>query len=103
MDIPFLDQQFIAKHTDYLVLTQVLLEAFRARDIEVPLRHHHLLRSGDKQLGTMLLMPAWKLQTALGVKLVNVFPHNRDHPSIQGLYIAISIKTVSKCKIYPFV
>ncbi|MDG4869869.1 ornithine cyclodeaminase family protein, partial [Guyparkeria sp. 1SP6A2] len=37
----------------------------------------------------MLLMPAWEAAGYIGVKMVNVFPHNAEHglPAISGLYL----------------
>ena len=53
-----------------------LIAALRAAFVagaEVPLRHRHTVGGGD---GTLLLMPAWQGRTAMGVKLVTVFPGN---------------------------
>ncbi len=40
---------------------------------EVPLRHRHAITEAN---GTLLLMPAWQGGTALGVKIVTVYPDN---------------------------
>lgn len=95
MDIPFISSTFIEEHTDYPVLIRKLRIAFQNNKVTVPLRHHHMIYSEDQHLGTMLLMPAWKLDTSLGVKLVNVFPTNKEKgiPSINGLYIHFDGKT----------
>jgi ornithine cyclodeaminase len=53
-------------------LIAALRDAFVA-GAEVPLRHRHAVAGGD---GTLLLMPAWQGRTAMGVKLVTVFPGN---------------------------
>ena len=53
-------------------LIGALREAFVA-GAEVPLRHRHAVAGGD---GTLLLMPAWQGKSAMGVKLVTVFPGN---------------------------
>ncbi len=53
-----------------------LIQALRAAFIagaEVPLRHRHAVAGGD---GTLLLMPSWQGRSAMGVKLVTVFPNN---------------------------
>ncbi len=53
-----------------------LVAALRAAFIagaEVPLRHRHILADAN---GTLLLMPAWRGRTAMGVKIVTVFPDN---------------------------
>ncbi len=95
MDIPYIASAFIEEHTDYPTLIQELETAFQNNEVIVPLRHHHILQSEDQHLGTMLLMPAWKLDTSLGIKLVNVFPTNKKQgiPSINGLYIHFDGKT----------
>ena len=52
-----------------------LVEALHAAFVvgaEAPLRHRHALPDG----ATLLMMPAWQGQTALGVKIVTVFPGN---------------------------
>ena len=52
-----------------------LVEALHAGFVagaEAPLRHRHALPEG----ATLLMMPAWQDRTALGVKIVTVFPGN---------------------------
>lgn len=63
-------------------LIPALRAAFRA-GATVPLRHvHHLVEPGEQPgeqpgaAATLLLMPAWQGRTALGVKIVTVFPDN---------------------------
>ena len=51
-------------------LIPALREAFVA-GAETPLRHRHMLTDG-----ALLLMPAWQSSSALGVKIVSVFPGN---------------------------
>jgi ornithine cyclodeaminase len=51
-------------------LIPALREAFVA-GAEAPLRHRHVLEEG-----TLLLMPAWQGSSALGVKIVTVYPGN---------------------------
>lgn len=48
------------------------LHAAFAAGAEVPLRHRHALPEG----ASILMMPAWQGRTALGVKIVTVFPGN---------------------------
>lgn len=43
---------------------------------ETPLRHRHGLAAPDAVEASLLLMPAWRGRTALGVKIVTVFPDN---------------------------
>src|SRR5215469_4572948 len=51
-------------------LIPALRDAFVA-GAETPLRHRHMLPNG-----ALLLMPAWQDASALGVKIVSVFPGN---------------------------
>jgi ornithine cyclodeaminase len=51
----------------------------------VPVRHHHHIELDPGPDATLLLMPAWKAQDALGVKILNVFPGNADQ-GLPGLY-----------------
>jgi ornithine cyclodeaminase len=63
-----------------------LRAAFAEADqAQVPRRHAHLL-PGD---ATLLLMPAWRAQRQLGIKLVTVTPSNRerDLPTVHALYV----------------
>jgi ornithine cyclodeaminase len=63
-----------------------LRAAFAEADqAQVPRRHAHPL-PGD---ATLLLMPAWRAQRQLGIKLVTVTPSNRerDLPTVHALYV----------------
>jgi ornithine cyclodeaminase len=44
---------------------------------------------------SLLLMPAWRPQGAIGVKIVTVFPHNADQglPSVNAAYLLLSGQT----------
>ncbi len=56
-----------------------LVPALRAAFVagaDAPLRHAHLLEQPGSATATLLLMPAWQGQSALGVKIVTVFPGN---------------------------
>ena len=56
---------------------------------EVPRRHVHELRSGDGEVVTSLLMPAWQPGGHYGVKIVNVAPVNAAHglPGLHSSYL----------------
>lgn len=64
-------------------LEKAFLEGFQC-----PPRHHHSIDRASGE-ATLLLMPAWQNEGYIGVKVVNVFPHNAEHslPSISGLYL----------------
>jgi ornithine cyclodeaminase/alanine dehydrogenase-like protein (mu-crystallin family) len=53
-------------------LIGALRDAFIA-GAETPLRHRHAVAGGE---GTLLLMPSWQGTSAMGIKLVTVFPGN---------------------------
>jgi ornithine cyclodeaminase len=56
-----------------------LVPALRAAFIagaNAPLRHAHLLEQPGSATATLLMMPAWRGRSALGVKIVTVFPDN---------------------------
>ncbi len=73
-----------------------LIEAIRLvfRDgAENPLRSHYRIE-GDSP-GDLLLMPAWRSNRHIGIKLVTVFPGNAqvDRPVVAGLYLLLDART----------
>ncbi len=54
------------------------LAAMLIAEVEAPLRTHHAIDVPGATAATLLLMPAWRSGRRLGVKLVTVFPGNRD-------------------------
>ncbi len=54
------------------------LAAMLTADVTAPLRAHHAIDVPGAPPATLLLMPAWRTGRRLGVKLVTVFPGNRD-------------------------
>ncbi len=67
------------------------LQNFYTKKITTPQRTH--LEVNEEKKGVMLIMPSWGHEKYMGVKLVNVFPENRHHPSIQGVYTLMSRET----------
>jgi len=57
---------------------QQALAAMLVAKVEAPLRTHHAIDVPGAPAATLLLMPAWRSGRRLGVKLVTVFPGNRD-------------------------
>jgi ornithine cyclodeaminase len=86
-------------HLDAAALRQrlpmpALVEALRAMFIsgcEVPLRHTHTV--GD--VGTVLLMPAWREGGHFGIKTVGIFPGNGalGLPAVNAVYTLFSART----------
>ena len=54
------------------------LGAMLREDVSAPLRMHHAIDVPDVPPAALLLMPAWRTGRRIGVKLVTVFPGNRD-------------------------
>jgi ornithine cyclodeaminase len=84
--IPFVAADQVRAALPYPALMDALRVAFAEADqVQVPRRHAHPL-PGD---ATLLLMPAWRAQRQLGIKLVTVTPSNRerDLPTVHALYV----------------
>lgn len=75
----------VGRALDYPSLVEALREIFRA-GAEAPTRHHHTVPSDAGSDGTLLLMPAWRRDRYLGVKVATVFPDNPTMalPSVQA-------------------
>jgi len=54
------------------------LAAMLREDVTAPLRAHHAIDVPGAPAATLLLMPAWRTGRRIGVKLVTVFPGNRE-------------------------
>ena len=69
-------------------LIPALREAF-VSGAEVPLRHRHDIAQLDGTTASLLLMPAWRANGLLGVKVVSVFPGNgaRGLPAVSASYL----------------
>jgi ornithine cyclodeaminase/alanine dehydrogenase-like protein (mu-crystallin family) len=69
-------------------LIPALREAFGS-GAEAPLRHRHDIAQSDGTTAALLLMPAWRANGMLGVKLVSVFPGNgaRGLPAVSASYL----------------
>lgn len=88
MNLPFLAAADIHRALDFRVLTDALADAFRV-GAEAPVRHVHTVNgAGD---GKLLLMPAWRADESIGIKIVTVFPGNRSHgvPTVGALYVLL--------------
>lgn len=80
------------------MLVETLRTAFAA-DIEVPVRHHHVIPRDGEPDAMLLLMPAWHRRAEaggrIGVKIVAVVPGNaaRGRASVVGSYLLMSGET----------
>jgi ornithine cyclodeaminase len=87
MLLPYYSADQVHAALDYTLLAEALRTAFR-RGCSVPLRHvHDVTGKGDR----LLLMPAWRQGEDLGVKLVTVFPRNRERgvATVSALYVLL--------------
>jgi ornithine cyclodeaminase len=87
MQLPFYSADQVHAALDYTPLAAALRDAFR-RGCTAPLRHvHDVTGAGDR----LLLMPAWRQGEDLGVKLVTVFPRNRERgvATVSALYVLL--------------
>lgn len=78
----------------FRMLIERMRQSFRG-GVEVPVRHHHTVKTYGEQDATLLLMPAWEVNQSVGVKIVTVFPDNgaKDLPAVQGVYLLMDGKT----------
>lgn len=85
-----------AQETARLLPFDALVPALRTGFVEgaeAPLRHQHRVGAPEAE-ATLLLMPAWSARY-VGVKLVNVFPHNgaAGLPAVNPAYVLSSATT----------
>ncbi|MGE0733142.1 MAG: ornithine cyclodeaminase family protein [Alphaproteobacteria bacterium] len=89
-----IDQAAVHRLLDYPGLIEALRAMFRA-GCELPVRHHHTVKTAGAPDGTLLIMPAWRAGGHIGVKIVTVFPGNgaRDLPGVMGQYLLLDATT----------
>ncbi len=85
----FFDRAAVDRALPYDALIEALRKAF-AEGLEAPVRHHHEIPRGGKEPATLLLMPAWRPDREIGVKLLTIFPGNEEAhglSSVQAVYL----------------
>jgi ornithine cyclodeaminase len=91
-----LDAGALAARLDRRALIDALEAAFRAPSV-VPERQHYEIHSANpgQRSGTLLVMPAWRVGAALGIKLVTIFPDNALHslPAVAATYVLLDAET----------
>lgn len=89
-----IDAETLRRLLDYPSVIDALERMFR-EGATAPLRHHHTVPVGDGPDATLLLMPAWQQDRALGVKLATVFPGNADKglPAVSAIYVLLDAGT----------
>ena len=82
------DQTAVAAALPYGELVDVLDAAFRSSATVPPRARHAVTRPGAAE-SSLLLMPAWRTEGMLGVKLVTVYPDNaqRGVAVVNALYV----------------
>lgn len=84
----FFDQAAVAQALPYPTLVDALASGLQ-QAIESPTRSHF---EPNHDASTVLIMPAWKAQQMMGVKLVSIWPGNsaKGLSAVSGVYVLIS-------------
>lgn len=84
----FLDHAAVAKALPYPALMEALAAGLQ-QPIQSPLRSHF---EPNHDASTVLIMPAWRPQERMGVKLVSIWPGNGalGKPAVSGVYVLLS-------------
>ena len=84
----FLDQAAVANALPYPALMDALASGLQ-QPIQSPL-HSHFEPNNDAS--SVLIMPAWRPQVRMGVKLVSIWPGNGavGKPAVSGVYVLLS-------------
>lgn len=95
-EVQKLDAAAVALRLDRMALIDALDRGFRA-PCTVPLRQQYRVPSpqpGGRD-GTLVLMPAWIAGSALGIKIVTVYPDNsaKGLPSVSASYVLMDAST----------
>jgi len=90
--IPFLTAEQLQHALPYPALIEAMRQAFQA-DIQAPARHVHTVSS--EPAVTLALMPAWRPNAYLGVKLFTAVPGNpaRQLPTVHYIYLLFDAAT----------
>jgi ornithine cyclodeaminase len=91
-----LDAEALAARLDRSALIDALEHAFRSSSV-VPERLHFEIKSSHpgQRAGSLLVMPAWRVGAALGIKLVTIYPDNalRSLPAVAATYLLLDAET----------
>ncbi|MGE0724029.1 MAG: ornithine cyclodeaminase family protein [Alphaproteobacteria bacterium] len=85
-----IDAAAVERALDFPSLVAALDAAFRDGR-EVPPRHHHAIPQPSGKDAVLLLMPAWSRGGAVGIKIVTVYPDNRERglSGVLGTYLLL--------------
>jgi alanine dehydrogenase len=89
-----IDAAQLAARLERRALIDALEAAFRTPAV-VPDREHYEVKTMQGPAGTLLLMPAWRVGAALGVKITTIFPGNagRGLPAVGATYLLLDATT----------
>lgn len=90
--LPFLSAEQLRTALPYPALIDALRQAFQD-DIHAPARHVHTISSDPA--ATLLLMPAWRPNAYIGIKLLTAVPDNpsRNLPTLHYIYLLLDAAT----------
>ena len=90
----YLDAEALAARLSPGSLIDALDRAFRA-DVHMPARQSYAVGDQRNPAAALFVMPAWKINAAIGVKLVTVFPNNssRGEPAVHATYTLFNAAT----------
>lgn len=82
------------RHLQFAPLIAAIAQMF-VQGCEVPPRHQHDIDGAGIPGGTVLLMPAWRPGSYLGIKTVSIFAGNRERglPGLHSAYLLIDAGT----------
>ena len=88
-----INAESVAKCLPYSDLIEKLRAAF-THDTCAPERTNHTIKNTQDSASSLLLMPAWKQEESIGIKIVSVFPENTANnlSAVHANYILMSAK-----------
>ena len=88
-----INAESVAKCLPYSDLIEKLRVAF-TQDTCAPERTNHTIKNTQDSAASLLLMPAWKQEESIGIKIVSVFPENTANnlSAVHASYILMSAK-----------
>lgn len=84
-----LDAEQVRAALPWTPLVEALRTGFAEPDVTAPVRHLHTVPLDGDEQASLLLMPAWRSEQVIGVKLVTVFPRNsaKGLPGVDGTFL----------------
>lgn len=89
--LPYYDRETVKSKLEYPALISRLNLAFQKNNNN-PLRSHLKLSDIGNRSSELLLMPAWNNQV-ISIKIVTIFPDNKELPAISGVILIFDAKT----------